>query len=44
MQRMTIARFVKELDANGYAHVLRRAEPKAKLIVVFDPEDLAKRD
>jgi hypothetical protein len=39
MQRVTIARFVKESDADGYAQVLRRMEPTAKFIVVFDPGD-----
>ncbi|MBW4581315.1 MAG: hypothetical protein KME42_17235 [Tildeniella nuda ZEHNDER 1965/U140] len=36
MQRVTVARFVKESDADGFVQALRRLEPHAKLIVVFD--------
>jgi hypothetical protein len=36
MQRVTVARFVKESDADGFAQALRRLEPQAKFIVVFD--------
>ena len=37
MQRVTVARFVKASDADGFAQALRRLEPHAKFIVVFDP-------
>ncbi|PSB26544.1 hypothetical protein C7B82_19540 [Stenomitos frigidus ULC18] len=37
MRRVTVARFVKESDADGFAHALRRLEPQATFIVVFDP-------
>ena len=36
MQRVTVARFVKESDADGFAQALRRLEPQTKFIVVFD--------
>ncbi|MBW4694536.1 MAG: hypothetical protein KME27_22540 [Lyngbya sp. HA4199-MV5] len=36
MQRVTVARFVKESDADGFAQALRRLEPHVKFIVVFD--------
>jgi len=39
MQRVTVVRCVNESDADGYVHVLRRLEPTAKFIVVFDPTD-----
>lgn len=40
MQRVTVARFVKRSDADGYAQALCRLEPNAQLSVVFDaPED-----
>lgn len=37
MQRVVVARFVKESDADGYATALRRLQPEAIVIVVFDP-------
>lgn len=39
MQRVTVARFVKESDADGFTQALRRLEPHAKFIVVFEPEN-----
>lgn len=39
LQRITIARFVRQSDADGYVQVLRLLEPDAKLIVIFDPID-----
>lgn len=44
MQRVTVARFVKESDADGYAVALRRLDPTATVIVVFDAEGLAEDD
>jgi hypothetical protein len=37
MQRVTIAQFVHESDADGFAQALRRLEPEATFLVVFDP-------
>lgn len=36
MQRVTVARFVKRADADGYAIALRRLEPNTQIAVVFD--------
>ncbi|MBD2020938.1 hypothetical protein H6F43_12190 [Leptolyngbya sp. FACHB-36] len=44
MQRVTVARFVKESGADGYAVALRRLDPTATVIVVFDAEGLAEDD
>ncbi|OUC13378.1 MAG: hypothetical protein B0A82_18025 [Alkalinema sp. CACIAM 70d] len=37
MQRVTIARFAKASDADGYAQALRRLAPNQQFIVLFDP-------
>jgi hypothetical protein len=37
MQRVTVARRCTASDAEGYCQILRRLEPDAKFIVVFDP-------
>lgn len=37
MQRITICRFRKESDADGYAKALRQLTPDGKFLVVFDP-------
>lgn len=37
MQRVTIARFAKKSDADGYAKVLQQLEPQHQFIVLFDP-------
>lgn len=38
MQRVTLGRFVKKSDADGYASALRQLDPTATIIVVFDSE------
>lgn len=37
VQRVTVARFVKESDAAGFAQALHRLEPESRFTVVFDP-------
>jgi hypothetical protein len=44
MQRITVARCVKESDADGYAHIFRRLIPNATFIVIFDPEDFENQE
>ncbi|NJO41347.1 MAG: hypothetical protein HC769_06480 [Cyanobacteria bacterium CRU_2_1] len=39
LQRVTIARFHKRSDADGYAQALRRLIPDATFIVLFDLGD-----
>ncbi|NJO41353.1 MAG: hypothetical protein HC769_06440 [Cyanobacteria bacterium CRU_2_1] len=39
LQRVTIARFHKRSDADGYVQALRRLIPDATFIVVFDLGD-----
>lgn len=39
MQRVTVARFAKESDADGYAKTLQRLYPDQTLVVMFDPGD-----
>lgn len=38
-QRVTVARCRNESDASGYCQILRRLDPEAELIVIFDPAD-----
>lgn len=38
-QRVVVARFRTESDADGHCQSLRRLLPEAKFIVVFDPPD-----
>jgi hypothetical protein len=40
MQRVTICRFRKESDADGYAKTLSQLTSDSKFIVVFDPPTL----
>ncbi len=40
MQRITICRFRKESDADGYAKALRQLTPGGKFLVIFDPPTL----
>lgn len=44
MQRVTIAQFAKESDADGYAKALHRLEPTAKIIVIFEPDHASRED
>lgn len=39
MQRVVVARFVKQSDADGYAQALRGVEAPAEWIVIFDPPE-----
>ncbi|MBD1871670.1 hypothetical protein H6F95_31090 [Cyanobacteria bacterium FACHB-471] len=37
MQRITIRRFRRESDADGYLKALRRYVPEGKFVLLFDP-------
>jgi len=37
MQRITMHRFRKESDADGWLKVLRRCIPEGNFVVIFDP-------
>lgn len=40
MQRITVHRFCKESDADGYAKALRQLIPNSTFLVIFDPPTL----
>lgn len=38
MQRITVARCVRESDADGYVQIMRRLVPEAQFVLMFEPE------